>query len=182
MASTVLSGRTDVVSGHLPRPVLRAFLPNNVPLFAFYLTNETMLTTEELYEGLPKEQADAWRQEASDKWGAAVGRSENYLRKKSKEEFAALKEAAGNNWKRLMALSNEEPSSQKVQDLIAEHYELIREFWGTAGLPDKQADAYAGLSDLYVSDERYTAVNGVPNPAFAQFMQKAMKHFAKGLK
>lgn len=65
---------------------------------------------------------------------------------------------------------------------IAEHYELIREFWGTPGSPDKQADAYAGLGDLYVTDERYTTVNGAPSPKFAQFMNQAMKHFAKRLK
>lgn len=147
-----------------------------------HLKNETMLTTEELYEGLPKEQVVTWRKESSEQWGTAVERSENHLRKKTKEEFAALKEAAGNNWTRLVALVNEDPASEKVQDLIAEHYELIREFWGTAGLPDKQADAYAGLGDLYVNDERYTTVNGTHNPAFAQFMQKAMKHFAKKLK
>lgn len=147
-----------------------------------HLKNETMLTTEELYEGLPKEQATVWRKEATDKWGDAVLRSENHLRRKTKEEFEQLKMAASTNWKTLTALINEDPASEKVQAEIAVHYNLIREFWGTAGSPDKQADAYAGLGELYVSDERYTSIDGVPNPAFAQFMNKAMKHFARQLK
>jgi hypothetical protein len=74
------------------------------------------------------------------------------------------------------------PVSDSVQQEIRNHYEIIREFWGTAGLTDRQADAYAGLGDLYVSDERYTSVGGKPDPKFAQFMSKAMKHFAKKLK
>jgi len=73
-------------------------------------------------------------------------------------------------------------ASEKVQAEIRTHYELIREFWGTAGSPDKQAEAYAGLSDLYINDERFTMVDGVANPTFAAFMNKAMKHFAKKLK
>jgi DNA-binding transcriptional MerR regulator len=147
-----------------------------------HLKNETMLSVEELYEGMPKEQATAWREEAIKKWGDEVTRSENHLRKKSKQEFEQLKQASGDNRNRLLSLINEDPAGEKVQAAIAEHYELIREFWGTSGLPDKQADAYAGLGDLYVSDERYTTVDSKPHPEFAQFMSIAMKHFAKKLK
>ena len=147
-----------------------------------HLKNETMLSTDELYEGLPKEQLNAWRQEAIGKWGDAVQRSESHLRKKTKEMFTHLKAEADANTKRLLALSDRDPASEQLQAEIAAHYELIREFWGTAGSRDKQADAYAGPGDLYVSDERYTSVNGGPNPNFAQFMNKAMKHFAKKLK
>lgn len=147
-----------------------------------HLKNKTMLSPEELYEGLPKETAAAWQAEAKEQWGAAAERSENHLRSKTREEFAALKEAASANLKRLVALSNEPPTSGAVQGAIAEHYQIIREFWGTAGSPDRQAEAYAGLGELYVSDERYTMTDGVPNPRFAQFMKEAMRHFAKGLK
>lgn len=146
-----------------------------------HLKNETMLSTEELYEGLSEEQVTAMRTEAKEKWGSSVERSENHLRKKTKEEFNQLKEAASANLKKLVALSNEDPRSEKVQAEIRVHYELIREFWGTAGSPDKQAEVYAGLGDLYVTDERYMANAGAPDHAFANFMNKAMKHFAKGL-
>jgi DNA-binding transcriptional MerR regulator len=147
-----------------------------------HLKNETMLSTEELYEGLPKEAATTWRDEAVQKWGNAVERSENHLRKKTKQEFEQLKQAAGKNWTKLQSMMKEDPAGEKVQAAIREHYELIREFWGTAGSPDKQAEAYAGLGDLYISDERYTSASGQPNPEFAQFMNIAMKYFAKRLK
>lgn len=64
---------------------------------------------------------------------------------------------------------------------IVVHYELIREFWVTAGISDNQATAYAGLGDLYVADERYTMIEGKPQPEFAKFMQQAMKYFADRL-
>jgi hypothetical protein len=147
-----------------------------------HLKNETMLSIDELYEGLPKEQSTTWRKEAIEKWGDALERSENHLRKKTKEEFEVLKQASGRNRQRLLSLLHEDPAGEKVQAAIQEHYELIREFWGTAGLPDKQAAAYAGPGDLYTSDERYTTVDGKPHPGFAQFMSIAMKHFAKQLK
>jgi DNA-binding transcriptional MerR regulator len=147
-----------------------------------HLKNEAMLSIEEMYEGLPKEQVTAWRGEATKKWGEAVERSETHLRKKTKQDFEQLKQAAGTNWKNLLSMVNEDPTNEKVQAAIEEHYLLIREFWGTAASPDKQAEAYSGLGDLYTSDERYTMVDGKPNPAFAQFMSIAMKHFAKRLR
>jgi DNA-binding transcriptional MerR regulator len=143
-----------------------------------HLKNDVMLRPEELYEGLPKEQADSWRNEAKEKWGEAVDRSEQHLLKKTKAQFKELQEAAGLNWSRLVSLMHEDPTSEKVQKEISVHYELIREFWGTAGSTDHQAAAYAGLGDLYVADERYTMMDGKPNPEFAGFMQQAMKHFA----
>ena len=141
-----------------------------------------MLSIEELYEGLPKEEVTRRRQQAIEKWGNSVERSETHLRKKTKEMFAQLKAEAGANTLRLSAMKEKDPTDDEVQAEIGVHYDLIREFWGTAGSPDKNIDIYAGLGDLYVSDERYTMVNGKPDPVFAQFMNKAMKHFAKKLK
>ena len=147
-----------------------------------HLKNKTMLSTEELYEGLPRDTAEAWQKEAKEKWSSAFERSDNYLRNKTKAEFESLKEQAKANQHKLLSLLNEEPTSDQVQKEIAQHYHIIREFWGTAGSPDKQADAYAGLADLYINDERYTNQDGKPNAAFAQFLNKAMKHFVKKLK
>ena len=140
-----------------------------------------MLSIEELFEGLPKEEAMRRRQEAITTWGNSVERSESHLRKKTKEEFARLKADAEANTRRLLAMKDKDPASEEVQAEIGVHYELIREFWGTAGSPDKNADAYAGLGNLYIGDARYTTVNGNPDPVFAHFMNQAMKHFARKL-
>ena len=142
-------------------------------------TGSNMLTIEELYEGLPKEQAEAYRTEAVKKWPAEAEQAETSLRKQSKADLHALKTEFRNLWQQLAAMTQQEPTSAPVQAQVAHHYALIRQFWGTADSADAQAEAYAGLGQLYVSDERYTATDGHTNPAFADFLSKAMRHFAE---
>jgi DNA-binding transcriptional MerR regulator len=146
------------------------------------LKNEDMLQPEDLYEGFPPETVETWRQLAVEHWGDKVERSRAHLLKKTKQEYKQLQQAAAQNWQNLFNLCNKDPQSEAVQKEIAIHYELIREFWGTAGSADNQAAAYAGLGDLYVADERYTLIEGKPQPEFAKFMQQAMKYFAERLK
>ena len=153
-------------------------LINTIDKTIFNLKNKNMLNHEELYEGLPKEKAEAYREEAIKKWGKQVEEVENKLRQLSKDELHKLKDSFKSVNEKLASLQNENPESDIVQENIALHYTYIRKFWGTLDSEDKQADAYAGLGDLYVSDNRYTEINGEPNAAFAEFMAKAMKHFA----
>ena len=79
----------------------------------------------------------------------------------------------------LFSQRKENPKNEQVQETIARHYELIRKFWGTSDKKDKQAEAYAGLGQLYVHDERFTMVDGKPQPEYAQFLKEAMSHFAE---
>lgn len=52
-------------------------------------------------------------------------------------------------------------------------------FWGTHKPYTNQSKKYNGLGQLYVADERYTKVNGVPQPKFADFLAKAIRYFAR---
>lgn len=141
---------------------------------------KTMLSHEELYAGFPKEQGEAYRNEAAKQWGNdAVDKSENSLRKQGKAHFEQLKEEQKEIAAALFSMMNVDPTSPKVQAHIARHYENIRKFWGTHGSAEKQAEAYAGLGQLYVDDERYTQVNGQSQPAYASFLNKAMSYFAE---
>lgn len=145
------------------------------------LKNESMLRPEDLYEGFPPETIETWRQLAVEHWGDAVDRARTHLLKKTRQEYKELQQAAKRNWENLFNMQHQDADSAPVQKEIAVHYELIREFWGTAGSADKQAAAYAGLGDLYVADERYTMIEGKPQPEFARFMQQAMKYLAERL-
>jgi DNA-binding transcriptional MerR regulator len=142
-----------------------------------HLKNKTMSNFEKLYEGL--DGAAALRQEAIDKWGEeAILRSENALVEMPPASLEQLKADQQDIDVRLRALSGEAPQCDTVQEQIARHYELIRGFWGMRAGEAMKAAAYKGLADLYASDERYTAVDGRPDPRFAQFMRAAMAHFA----
>lgn len=143
------------------------------------LQTTTKMKPEELYEGLPKEQAAAYRAEAIEKYGnEAVQRSEQTLMNMSKEDVQQLGKEQVAITQALAALIEEDPASEQVQALIARHYANIQAFWGTAGTGDPTADAYRGLGELYVQDERFTLADGKPQPEFARFLRAAMNHFA----
>jgi DNA-binding transcriptional MerR regulator len=145
-----------------------------------HLKNENiMLKPENLYEGLPREFATTFRSKAIDDYGkAAVEDAESSLIQLGKEGFEKLKKANGEIAAELFKLTDADPGSVIVQQLIEKHYKLIRQFWGTAGSSDRQAEAYAGLGQLYVNDPRFTIIDGKPRPEYATFMNKAMGIFA----
>lgn len=144
------------------------------------IKNNTKMKHRELYEGLPTEKAEAWRKEAMDNYGKeAVERSEASLAGMTKENFAKLKEENLRISEKLFSMTNEDPESETVQEQIAQHYVIIRKLWGTHGDSDKQAEAYAGLGEVYVGDERYMIAMGKHDPQFARFMSSAMHHYAK---
>src|SRR5690606_28416220 len=65
---------------------------------------EIKMNYEELYDGLPKEQAAAWRKEALEKWPDQVKQSEKVLIGMSKEEFEVLKSGFKENFETLATL------------------------------------------------------------------------------
>lgn len=143
------------------------------------LKNKTMNNLEELYEGLPREQAVAWRKEAVDKWGEdTVLRSENALLEMDKLDLSQLKADQKDITEKLKALANKAPESDEVQEQIARHYANIRSFWGVSDPTDLKAKTYKGLAELYIADERYTTTDGKTDPEFASFMHKGMIYFA----
>ena len=108
----------------------------------YHLKNGIMLTPEDSYAGLPKEKAEAYRKEAMKKWQEQVEESEKQLLKMIKSDLNSLKNTFAANLKKLVSVSNQDPTISAVQEEIARHYQLIRQFWGTADSPDKQAEAY----------------------------------------
>ena len=140
------------------------------------LTKGTMLKHEELYEGLTQEQAEVYRKEASDKWGEeVVEKSEKSLRNMTKSELDTLRTHFMEVGKKLTELTSEAPTFPEVQTLIAQHYQCICQFLGS----NPSAEAYIGLGELYVTDERYTMNDGKQNPHYALFMSAAMAYYAE---
>lgn len=144
-----------------------------------HLKNKNMSNFERLYEGLPREEAAAMRQEAIDNWGEeAILRSEKALLGMEKASLEHLKADQKDITQKLRALRAEDPHSPRVQEQIARHCRNIRSFWGMGEGDAIKAKAYKGLGELYVSDVRYMASDGKPDPEFAGFMRAAMDHYA----
>ncbi|MEM6346084.1 MAG: MerR family transcriptional regulator [Bacteroidota bacterium] len=143
-------------------------------------SNQPMKDPEMLYEGLPEEFGTTHRQSVIDEYGEeALSKAETALTQMGKQGFTALKNEFDQLVKQLYRHKDEDPHSLSVQELIASHYLMIRKFWGTSQEIDKQADAYAGLGQLYLADERFTLVEGKSDPTFAPFLQKAMAHYTE---
>jgi DNA-binding transcriptional MerR regulator len=135
---------------------------------------------KELYDGFSAEDAESLHNEAVEAYGKeTVERSEHFLGKLSKEDINRLKDEQQDIAAKLLMLVSEHPANPAVQEQIARHYHNIRMFWGTAGNRDPQFEAYKGLGELYVSDQRFTvSMNGESNPAFGKFVRDAMAIYA----
>lgn len=137
-----------------------------------------MTNAEELYEGFSM--GKTYRDEAAQKFGKkAVEHSEKELMKLGKKGFEQLKSEFESIWQNLFEFRNEDPTSIKVQVLIEQHYQSIREFWGTSHKTDPQIEAYRGLGQMYVADKRFTSIDGVPHPEFASFLNEAIGYYVK---
>lgn len=140
-----------------------------------------MITNEELYAGFPKEYAEAWREEAIDRWGKdTVEQSEAALRKLNKEQIETLKQQGTEITAGLVELMHLPVSDPAVQQLVHQHYQHILQWWGRKE-GEEALDAYRGLGNLYLMDSRYTLVNGAPDLAFTAFITKAMLHYVDEL-
>jgi DNA-binding transcriptional MerR regulator len=142
-----------------------------------HLKNKTMLSVEDIYEGLSPDKITEYREEAMNRWGKdRVLKGEDILRKLPKAEVDAMKLELDTVMKQLLDCSEKDPASKEVQSLIARHFKMIMKF---SGRTEEQGKGYyKGLGELYLSDGRYTKVNGVTNMAFTQFIQKAMQYFS----
>lgn len=139
-----------------------------------------MLKPEELYVGLSKETAKTYRAEAIKKYGGkAVITSEKSLLKLNKKQIVDLREEQLEITNQLFSLMNESYDSDKVQSVIARHYVVTRKFWGTHNSTDSQSEQYSGLGQLFTTDERFTKIDGNPQPELAKFMNDAMSYYAK---
>ena len=144
------------------------------------LQNKTMLNLDELYDGLSPEQSAAYRKEAVAAYGSeVVEKAEQHLKKLSKSALQLLVAKQKDLARQLAVLKTEDPTSAQVQQLVQAHYENTRQLWGTADAADKQAEAYTGLGQLYLADERFTQVDGKSDPEFQEFISIAMAHYAE---
>ncbi|ACU05626.1 TipAS antibiotic-recognition domain protein [Pedobacter heparinus DSM 2366] len=144
------------------------------------LKHKTMLNLEDLYEGLNRDEAQAYRSQAILNYGEeAVTHAENHLKSLNKEEMQVLVARQKELGKALYLLKHQDPSSHSVQELVEQHYLNTRKLWGTHLAADKQAQTYKGLGELYLSDERFTSEMGSSDPGFRTFISKAMAFYSE---
>ena len=87
------------------------------------------MKAEDMYRGFSKEQAEAYEQEAKEKWGPAiVEESKQRVMKMGKEGLEALKKEGEFISKELAELTHLDPSDKRVQSLVHRHYNMTNRF------------------------------------------------------
>ena len=143
------------------------------------IKNNTMLQVEDLYEGIPQDKMEAYRAEAMAKWGKdTILNAEDTLRSFSKDEMDALKTELNEISEKLTALMSGDPKSPEVQQHIARRYEIILRLTG-GKIEMGKLEYFRKLGELYVADNRYTPVNGMPSKELALFLKEATDYYVK---
>lgn len=113
--------------------------------------------------------------EAKERWGNtdAYKQSTERVKNMTKENLQEI-ERKGETWTANFATHmDEDPKSETVQKLIAEHYNALRTFY------EPTLEMYRGLADMYIADPRFTAYYDKHRPGLAKFMQSAMHEFIR---
>lgn len=133
------------------------------------------MTNEQRFEGLDFTN-NPYEQEARERWGdAAIDESKRKLasRTATPELQAELQQEWDRRMQALAEVRREDPASSKAQTLIGDWYDFLHNF-GTYSY-----EAFAGLGQMYVQDERFTQNIDKYGEGLAKFMNEAMGVYAR---
>lgn len=117
--------------------------------------------------------SNPYEQEARERWGdEAVDSSNAKLGALSKQQQAALSEEMNAIYRSLAALRVTPPESEQAQAAIHEWYALLNRM-GSYSL-----EAFKGLGQMYVDDERFMKNIDAFGDGLAVFMRDAMAVYA----
>lgn len=133
----------------------------------------TMLTDDELYEGLGKEKGERYEREAMAMYDPkVVAETNRKIRRMSKEEWAKVRREGDEVSRLLASLMDEDPGSPSVQAAIARHHAWIEIFFPAP------ADVYRGLGAGYAANDEFRATYDRYRAGLADFLHAAMDIYA----
>lgn len=114
-----------------------------------------------------------YEQEARDRWGdKAVDESNAKINKMSKDEQKGLGEEFDRIYQELAALRHESPESDEAQAGIKVWYDYLNK------IGNYSLEAFKGLGQMYVDDERFTKNIDKYGQGLSVFMRDAMAVYA----
>jgi DNA-binding transcriptional MerR regulator len=130
---------------------------------------ELRMTNEEKFRGFDFS-SNPYEQEARDRWGdKAVDES----KKKVAQFGPELGEEMNRIYFGLAEIRHTNPASEEAQTKIEEWYAFLNK------MGNYSLEAFAGLGEMYVADERFTKNIDQFGEGLAEFMRDAMKFFAE---
>ncbi len=138
----------------------------------------TPLTPEELFDGFDAEKQTEYEAELVDRYGPQaqerIDESWERVGAMSKADADRISAELEQRDQEYAALHDAgvDPADPRVQEVTAGHYRWVCEFW----TPD--ADAFAGLGDLYVDSPEFKARYDAVRPGLAEYVRDAMAVYA----
>ncbi|TNJ65928.1 MerR family transcriptional regulator [Paenibacillus hemerocallicola] len=135
-----------------------------------HMKGEIQMSNKEKFKGFDFSH-NPYEQEARARWGnAAVDKANTKIGSLSKEEQAGMSKEMVALYERMAAVRNSPPESEEAQSAIGEWYRFLnsKDYYYSL-------EAFKGLGQLYVNDERFTKNIDQFGDGLAQFMCDAME-------
>ena len=133
---------------------------------------EISMSNKEKFEGFDFSQ-NPYEQEARERWGdKAVDQSNAKVNAMSKGEKKDFEEAFNSIYRKLAEIRHISPESETAQAAIKEWFNFLN------NMGNYSLDAFKGLGQMYVDDERFTKNIDQFGEGLAKFMCEAMAVFA----
>lgn len=137
-----------------------------------YSKGEINMSNEEKFEGFDFSK-NPYEQEARDRWGdKAVDESNAKINHMSKEEQQRMGQEFDAIYRKLAAIRHESPESDEAQEGIQLWYDYLNK------IGNYSLNAFKGLGQMYVDDERFTKNIDKYGEGLAMFMRDAMAVYA----
>lgn len=137
-----------------------------------HMAGEIQMTNEERFEGI-NVGFNQFEEEARRRWGnQSIDEINAKLKGMSKDEQNDLSDRWDMIFNKLACLCDQSPESQEVQATIKQWYDFLNENFSKYSL-----DAFYGLGQLYINDERFTKNIDQYGEGLAKLMSEAMEVF-----
>lgn len=137
-----------------------------------HMRGDIDMTTKEQFEGFNFKE-NPYEQEARQRWGnKTVDQAKEKLQGKSPNEQKALSDQINSIFTQLATLRDTSPASAESQAVIAQWYTYLNQ------MGHYSPEAFRGLGQMYVDDERFTRNIDQFGEGLAAFMKDAMVIFA----
>ncbi|MDA1477948.1 MerR family transcriptional regulator [Bacillus changyiensis] len=140
-----------------------------------YMKGEIAMTNTEKFAGFDFSQ-DPYEAEARERWGdEVIDKTNAKMVAKSKQEQKAFAQQFSAIYKKLAEVRQCAPDSEQAQSAIKEWYQFLNHETGH----HYTLEAFKGLGELYICDNRFTKNIDQYGEGLAKFMSEAMTVFAE---
>ena len=135
------------------------------------------MSKETLFDGFDESKLKEYREEARQRWGAAVvDESHRRVSKYTKADWAQVQTESTAINEGMVALMGTDPAGAKAQDLAGRWFKMINDRYYTC-----TPEIFRNLGIMYVEDARFTAFYDKYKPGLAVFMRDAMGVYSDNL-